>query len=274
MQARNLTLALEASGPYVPEAMTLAEARAEATAYYVGEHGYRKAPALLSPPDANFKLSKSATPTYSLALAPADMAGDWNTCTWATSACRAVCVLKTGGKSVFDSVRTARVLKTRFLAEHPQAFVTLLGWELQRAVLKHERIVARLNVASDLRWERIAPTLLTLAGVGFYDYTKAPVGQRFATDGYRLTYSVSERPQSTVNALEAMRSLANAAVVFDTLRGHALPATWNGFVVIDGDLGDDRTEDPAGTVVGLRAKGSARGIAGSEDGFVKASIAS
>jgi hypothetical protein len=238
----------------------------------VVEHGYASVPPLLSPPASNVKMAKSATPTYGLSLAPADMSGDWNTCTWSTPLCRNACVLVTAGKGTLPSVRAARVLKTRFLGEHPQAFVTILHDELRRAVLKHGAIVARLNVASDLRWERIAPSLLATPGVGFYDYTKAPVGQRDGIDGYRLTYSVSERPASTTNALDALTNLANAAVVFD--RANDLPATWHGFPVVDGDLTDDRTQDPRGSVVGLRAKGSARGTVGTLDGFVKPSLAS
>jgi hypothetical protein len=37
-----------------------------------------------------------------------------------------------------------------------------------------------------------------------------------------------------------------------------LPSTWLGFPVIDGDRHDARFLDPAGVIVGLRAKGLAR----------------
>jgi hypothetical protein len=270
---RNLTRELEAAGPFDPGAMSVKQARAELRAFYVGEHGYRNTPPLLSPPASNVKMAKSATPTYGLSLAPADMAGDLNTCTWSTPLCRAACVLVTAGKGTLPGVRRARVVKTRALAEHPQAFITVLAWELGKAVRKHGAIVARLNVASDLRWELFAPAVLATPGVAFYDYTKAPVGQRSAPDGYRLTYSVSERARSTTNAIEAMQALANAAVVFERTPA-GLPETWNGFKVIDGDVTDDRTQDPRGTVVGLLAKGAARRTRGAEDGFVKPAVAS
>jgi hypothetical protein len=42
---------------------------------------------------------------------------------------------------------------------------------------------------------------------------------------------------------------------FTTARGEALPEVWHGFTVIDGDESDERRLDPAGVVVGLRAKG-------------------
>ena len=51
----------------------------------------------------------------------------------------------------------------------------------------------------------------------------------------------------------------NVAVVFTTSRSEALPETWNRFPVIDGDLHDCRFLDPTGVVVGLRAKGVAKG---------------
>jgi hypothetical protein len=274
MRARNLTLELEASGPFDPAAMPLAVAKQLAHGFYVGQHGYKSTPKLLGANDSNVKMQKSEAPTYGLSLAPADMAGDLNTCTWSTPLCRAACVLVTAGKGTLPSVRAARVVKTRFLAEHPQAFITLLAAELRAAVARHGRIVARLNVASDLRWERFAPELFNVQGVAFYDYTKAPVAQRETPNGYRLTYSVSEREHSTTNAVAALEQLANAAVVFATRKGHALPETWHGFRVIDGDVTDDRTQDPRGTVVGLRAKGSARGTEGSDDAFVKPARAS
>lgn len=56
------------------------------------------------------------------------------------------------------------------------------------------------------------------------------------------------------------------AVVFSTRKGEPLPETWHGFRVIDGDESDLRFTDPAGVVVGLRAKGDAKGEA---SGFVQ-----
>ena len=47
--------------------------------------------------------------------------------------------------------------------------------------------------------------------------------------------------------------------MFSTHRGDALPGTWHGFPVIDGDLHDCRFLDPKGVVVGLRAKGGGKG---------------
>lgn len=267
-RAPALTLELERRGPFDPADMALKDARDIAREYYVGQHGYTSTPKLLTAPESQHKLGMSKRPTFGLSLAPADMSG-WDACMWRTPACTAVCVLVTAGKGTLPSVQRARVLKTRFLADQPQAFVTLLHAELVAAVQARGPIDFRPNVASDLRWERIAPAIFRIDGVRVYDYTKGPRTQRDASLYDRLVFSVSENPRSVDEALEYLRDGGNAAIVFDTKKGHALPATWQGFTVVDADTSDSRIDDPDGTVTGLRAKGSARGVQGSDDGFVK-----
>ncbi len=291
MGTRNVTKELEASPPSYIDVATARAGWIE----FRKAFGFAGDGDLLTPPDANRKMAKSDTPTYGLTLAAAaesmrapDVFGadaaariramgividGVNVCTWSTPDCREACVLVTAGNAYRPNVVRARIVKTLFLANHPDAFLTILRWELERAAARHGAIVARLNVASDIRWERIAPDLFRIDGVRFYDYTKAPVAQRTPTDNYRLTYSVSERPASTGNAIDALTSLANAAVVF-ARTPQGLPETWNGFPVIDGDASDDRTRDPAGTVVGLLAKGSARFADGDPDGFIKPAVSS
>jgi hypothetical protein len=272
--AKNLNRHLEALGPFDPSDMSLREARAIRRAFYVDGLGYASPPRLLTLPESQHKLGMSARRAVGLTLAPADMSGEWDACTWRTAACTAACVLATAGKGVFENVREGRRAKTRFLADHPQAFVTLLDAELRAQVAAHGPIDFRPNVASDVRWENVAPMLLEIPQVRVYDYTKAPAAQRTPSENYRLVFSVSERARSTREALDYLRSGSNAAVVFATIKGHALPATWHGFDVIDADTSDSRFDDPAGVVVGLRAKGSARGVIGRADGFVKEGVAS
>lgn len=242
-------------------------------AEYRRARGYAGDAAVLSPPEANAKMAKGSTRIYGLSLAPADMSGAWDACQWRTPGCTAVCVLATAGKGPMASVRKARVTRTTFAGEYPREFVTLVLGELRRAAAKGP-IGFRPNVASDLRWERFAPYVLNVPGVTVYDYTKAPLRHRSdVPEGYRLTFSVSERDASVAEALEYLRAGGNAAVVFDTVKGHALPATWQGFPVIDGDLTDYRLSDPTSAVVGLRAKGSARN-GGDSTGFVREGVAS
>ena len=63
------------------------------------------------------------------------------------------------------------------------------------------------------------------------------------------------------------------AMPFTTARGKPLPETWHGFAVIDGDKSDERRLDPAGVVVGLRAKGHKwRRPGGNDAGFIRPAV--
>jgi len=265
---KGLTFDLEARGPFDPDGMPLGDARKVWKAFRA-DRGFGTAD-LLGDPDSNLKLGKDAVPTYGLSLSPADASG-FESCVWRTPGCTAACVLSTSFRGKLDSVATARAVKTQFLAEDPAAFVAILGAEIRRAVAKHGNILIRLNVASDLRWEYIAPSLFDIPGASFYDYTKAPRKHRGMHPNYRLTFSVSERDRSVSEALTYLQSGGTAAVVFDIRKGSALPETWNGFAVIDGDVTDARVFDPDGVVVGLRSKADGRR---DTTGFVKPGVAS
>jgi hypothetical protein len=157
-------------------------------------------------------------------------------------------------------------MRTLFLSEDPAAMVVLIAHELRTLVRKHGRVAFRPNIASDIRWEYVAPELFGIDGVAGYDYTKAnPLKHRGALPNYRLTYSVSEHPLSEAIGASYVASGGNAAVVVATPK-HAVPSTWQGMPAIDGDLTDDRTLDPPGCYVMLAAKAD-----GKKDstGFVK-----
>jgi hypothetical protein len=89
--------------------------------------------------------------------------------------------------------------------------------------------------------------------VRFYDYTKglahlAPPRPA----NYHLTYSVSELSPADLTPIAE-----NLAVVFDIRKGEALPETFAGRIVIDGDTHDARFMDPPDVVVGLSFKAAA-----------------
>jgi len=236
---------------------------------------------LLTPPTGNVKFLKDASVvTYGLALAQANTvgrvrvtvwhlgAGVWdglevmwvrvNTCPFSTPACRAGCVSQSGHAALDPRINRARQLKTRFLLQHPAAFMTLLRHELDRARARYgDRLRVRLNTFSDIRWEVVAPWIFTtFSDVTFYDYSKD--WSRVLPANYRLTLSASERTSDRSVAAATARG-ATVAVVFSTGRGKPLPAVWQGVAVIDGDASDNRADDAGGIVVGLRAKGAMRG---------------
>ena len=96
------------------------------------------------------------------------------------------------------------------------------------------------------------------ADVQFYDYTKVP-GRDLGIPNYHLTFSLAESNEEDA-AAELQRGM-NIAVVFD-----GVPSEYLGVPVVDGDESDLRFLDPSGVVVGLKAKGEARG---DTSGFVK-----
>jgi hypothetical protein len=214
--------------------------------------------------ESNAKLAHTAAVVFLLNLAPADGSGVVNTCPWATAACRAACVMVTGGRNVFADVKRGKRVRTLFAAEHPVAFLTLLAHEVGRLEAKGELFGLRLNASSDVRWERVLPSLFDGANVRAYDYTKAPTSRQ-TPENYHLTYSVHEGWTD-----EQIRSTVadghNVAVVLRRRKGD-LPAQHLGLDVIDGDKSDYRFDDRrGGVIVGLAAKGAA---IGSTDGFVR-----
>ena len=64
----------------------------------------------------------------------------------------------------------------------------------------------------------------------------------------------SRSETNEAQAIDILRAGCNVAVVF----GKGLPATWQGFEVINGDESDLRFLDKRGVVVGLKAKGAAK----------------
>jgi hypothetical protein len=126
------------------------------------------------------------------------------------------------------------------------------------------RAAVRLNGTSDLVWESMRvdrdgvtyPNVMTaFPRVTFYDYTKRP-GRTNLPANYSLTVSLAESNDRL--ALAELESGRNIAVVFRTAKGQPLPETFAGRPVVDGDVNDLRFMDPAGVVVGLRAKGRAK----------------
>lgn len=267
MPTTNLNRFLENLGlTHLP---SVADAR-KAWADFRVVHGFAPeggATSLLAPPMANVKIGKNEVPTWSLTLTPADMSGAWNTCTWATQECRKACVMWTAGRGVMANVRHGRYVRTAFLAEHPAAFLALLTDEVARLDRKGVPFGLRLNVASDLRWENIAPWLFAGENVRAYDYTKAPA--RTTPENYRITFSHSER-WTDDDVIRTIAAGHNVAMVFDVPK-HNLPATHLGVRVIDGDKSDYRYGDPEGVIVGLAAKGAAKGT-GTDGGFVAVDI--
>lgn len=236
--------------------------------------GYKRSAAdLLTSGASQQKLSKNRLPSFGLMLTPerglmrADLAdvrqafglsGGFNLCPRASKGCAAAC-LSRSGQSGMPAQQRAQAVRTAFILSNPAAAGLLVGDEIRRAIKRHGKINLRLNTTSDIRWERVAPGMvqaLADAGVIMYDYTAWSPADRAESSAYGLTYSAKEPSHTSDAYLTGILSAGgNVAMPFTTRRGEALPETWNGFTVIDGDESDERRNDPRGVVVGLRAKG-------------------
>jgi hypothetical protein len=182
-------------------------------------------------------------------------------CPAATGGCRESCLGHTSGRMRFITHTRARDARAALFLERPKLFMKRLRAEL--TLLETDALqyglqpAARLNGSSDLRWERICPELFAdFPDVQFFDYTKLYKRMLDFLEctfpvNYHLTYSADS---GSKHATDVLFRGGNVAAVF----WPKLPKTWWGSRVIDGDAHDARFLDPAGVVVGLKAKGLAR----------------
>lgn len=239
-------------------------------------HGFAPLAApLLTPPDANLKLHKSATPTYGLTLQhfrsvlPTVGAGrlSVNACPNAGH-CTRVCVLD-NGSGRYDSAQRARMWRTDLLARHPHAFARILAWELVRAVGKHGRILFRPNVNSDVAWQRVLPSMTDgyLLEMLSYGYSKRP--ETLEHDGrlgaaYRVAYSWNERSDRVAVRAFLMRGGA-VAVVTSRRKGDPVLSVFpfgTTADAVDADVTDEWMLSDGAVIGDLSAKGKARGLIG------------
>lgn len=217
----------------------------------------------------NVKLARSMTgrglgyEIWGLSLAPHKSSG-MNVCPNATPGCSQHCLALHGRAEVWANVMAGRIGRSLAFFTHREWFLRKLREEVgarsRKALAKSLIPCFRLNVFSDIPWEKHCPELFTdNPEARFWDYSKI-IKRIFSPlpENYRLTLSRSEKnEQECLRVLD--NGLGNVAVVFHTDKSKALPPTWHGYPVLDGDESDLRFLDPwPGYVVGLRAKGRAR----------------
>lgn len=214
---------------------------------------------LLSAGDANPKTAKNKVVTFGLSLAPHKQAAIGNLCPHAKT-CIASC-LNEQGRGGTETVSNARIARTVLFYLAKDWFFEKLCKELKRADEnnKDATVGVRLNMFSDVRWEvyRIPQAFPRLT---FYDYSKWPKRHGWVKRNYHVTFSYDGTNKQ--DALRILEGGDNVSVVFyeDTQNAvcgrsahkQKLPASWEGFPVIDGGLTDWRPSDPKGVVVGLR----------------------
>lgn len=132
---------------------------------------------------------------------------------------------------------------------------------IKKAARNEMRPCFRLNLTSDLPWEKIKfndqSVFEAFPNVQFYDYCKSPERMTKFLAGempanYHLTFSRSEENGDV--ALAFLKSGGNVAMVFRK----SLPSSYFGHEVIDGDETDLRFLDGKGKIIGLKEKGLAK----------------
>jgi hypothetical protein len=222
---------------------------------------------------ANAKIRKGEKigyKTFGIHLAPASLSG-FNVCKDASLGCIYSC-LNTAGMGAFSNVQLARIEKTRLFFKNKTIFLVMLWEEVERAIRsaskKNLTAVFRLNLTSDLPWEKIKlngqSIFEAFPQVTFYDYTKSPERMTAFLAGempqnYHLTFSRSETNGAIAESI--LKSGGNVAMVFRK----SLPSQYLGAKVVNGDETDLRFLDGAGKIVGLVEKGRAKK---DESGFV------
>ncbi|QDP48062.1 MAG: hypothetical protein Unbinned5179contig1001_18 [Prokaryotic dsDNA virus sp.] len=198
--------------------------------------------------------------------ASAYVQGDWNACRGATPACVFGCVGSQTGQGRLSSSEIARVGRTLAMLANLDVFLTLLNREIERlwmsAARKGALLAFRANVAQDCA--ELAGYLAQRhsSTVDFYDYTAITSNMR-RDDFVRRVYS--RKDGRTALTLKMLAQGHGVCVVFDVpdkARDEdgnklPLPATWEGYDVIDGDIDDlwfTRAPKKGPFVVGLRVK--------------------
>jgi hypothetical protein len=202
-------------------------------------------------------------------------------CPKATEACLAGCLGDTSGHLAMPNGNAQRAMlrRSKWYLEDRQAFQDALIAEAcdivrswKRSNSRTPKVLVRLNGTSDLPWDATRLDLRRAlhgdADLRFYEYTKKwELHRRFTLDAAEKEHAarfacvhVLSRHENTKEweVLDACQRGYTVAVVFSTKAGQALPETYLDLPVIDGDLHDDRTVDPVGCIVGLRAKGAMR----------------
>ena len=223
---------------------------------------------LLRDGKGNTKTAKNDVQTFYLSLQPTDLNSKGeNLCKFSTKECRSMCLQHTGRQG-FSNVRESREKKTEFFVQLKKEFLEKLYGELEKIEDKYTEAAIRLNLLSDVNWElefqkHLKKSMSSFKNIQFYDYTKDFIKiYDNKLDNYHLTLSFSGGNWKQCERV-LRNKLANVAVVF---KG-GLPATYQGYKVVDGDESDMRFKDGKGVIVGLKYK-TPHGVKYSQNKFV------
>jgi hypothetical protein len=270
---------MEKEEPHVQKAK--ANESREVFRQFTKRRGYKAgtAPKMLM---GNLKTKKSSgegVSTTGLNLAPHATSGldGFDVCPKASHECRHGCLgLTAGGNKQYpDNSLSSKVLRTHFIAHHPEHAARIIDDEIttHKKKAKKEGMLpgVRMNITSDLAWEHHAPKMFAKHhDVQFYDYTKMPNRVMRSLDpssghpkNYHLTLSHTGTGHKESNDKDVVKVLdkgGTVASVFQRSKTGHLPThiedvkTGKRYPVKNGD-NDDNTFDRPEAVSGLKLKG-------------------
>ena len=199
---------------------------------------------LLDTGTSNTKIRKTEKKADNIRMASLSLMPDEIICPWCVKAgCKNLC-LKESGFGRFDNVAQGRQRKTDYWHANQSEFLTQLRNELanfEKLCNKtNVQPVVRLNVLSDIQWER-------------HDIPQAFPAIDKTPDNYRLMFSYSGTKAYQPQVKRALKTNAPISVVFTEM-----PTNPNyrflGRPVIDGDQSDLINLNAGKVIIGLKYK--------------------
>ena len=224
---------------------------------------------LLDTSTGNTKIRKTQNSEEAVRVASLSMMPDPVLCPWSKAAgCFDVC-LKSSGRGRFDNVANGRQRKSEYYHENENAFMD----QLRRELFNFEKVcnrdnvqpAARLNVISDVAWER-HEIPQQFPNIFFYDYTKTAHRLGKTPENYKLMFSYSGAPKYQDSVKTALKTDVPVAVVFNEIPTNP-NFTFLDRRIINGDKSDLLNVRAGPVVVALKYKrtnATARDIARSD----------
>ena len=154
---------------------------------------------------------------------------------------------------MFDSISVARQNKTDYYHAEQNEFLTQLRKELTNFEKLCDKTnikpVVRLNVYSDVQWER-HNIPQDFPNIYFYDYTKQAQRLGKLPENYKLVFSYSDKKEYQPQVKKALKHNVPIAVVFYP----RMPSEYMGRKVINGDESDLVNMESGKVIIGLKYK--------------------
>ena len=163
--------------------------------------------------------------------------------------------LRSSGRGIMQNVINGRKARTDFWHNDRDAFLTMLKNELHNFIKLCNRQnvvpVTRLNVLSDIPWEKHLDFADEFRALFSYDYTKRANRLGKTPSNYRLMFSYSKAVGFQNQVKIALQHDVPITAVFR----NGLPQTFLNMPVYDGDVSDIENLYQTNKVIGLRVKG-------------------